>query len=1460
MPSRLTLEELFSGSRIGTPVRSQGVAERPFIPAASQFRAASSDALAFEPATSFNADRASLESLAPADQEEESGNFLLNVLMLPEIALFDRSVRGLTFALLRDEGIGGMVERFAKGSPFAHLSDYIFGTDFAENITGEDVLRAAGIEEPGFLPTLALEIGLGPSTYTGIGAFTKLGKAAKAGRVFRRLAGEVPDVLSFHGKEVAEGVFQLEKGAGLRRAQQLADKGILERVDPALYSLKEQAQRGFRRGLTIAGIDVAPKWFNVPLLSGVETITQGILRSGVGQAVRAPFTNLPLVGRSLENAGPLGLIFNPPRPGDIEATKLLQRQITDMAHGMTGAMAVMREVGGLFESVSELQGDKFRRAMSTLDELGVVGVDDELTLDRVDVAFRHRLGEFVGDDVAQELVALSKPGISRVAATELAQRGAEESIGRAGFEVSMDRAVTDALDQFRRFDKKFGPELLTTYRKALRAADDLEGTLRKANIPQAREVSVNLSEIDGDWGADFSRLIRPDGSIVELDVRMLDTIMDGENYKHLIREGWIDKNSLPALRDWTRMALDEVGIDELNPFGNTLRGLNNLPEAMRAVLQHGPGGVGEVNTVVANLLRKRFDLMDTIAEAGNSVVGDSTRATLRKSMEKVALLVAKNPRAAGIGNEMLSNFLVGLGKLPEKATEADLMNSLLYIADTNMARLRQSEIAAGVYSGMTEFYFMHTTTGDGKKFMNELSQRAFADSPLARATFERQRQITNRTVAEVNAMLQQKGVDATGGVRFDVFNKLSDLTERVRGAFDKADPEWLDKLRKLDPDAAQFFEADLATGFQKRLQASAIRMGSLPMRDALLATAKQGGIAAKVLKGMETDDVEREVLRFFSRNGQLNQELLRSYAVVPVNDLFAGDSAAWDDVFSQGFLQAARGSLDEVVPEGSIAADALTAREKAANWVREIEVALDIPVQRGFAQKGVDYAIVPRQMLTELAGAHRKMTEPKEVLKLVRWLHKATNLWKGWTNLPNPAFHARNFASTGAMAFLAGVEGVSGLRSYQSAFAIQKAMLGRGQTLADVVLTNVNGETLDAATFLQKTKQLGGIDVDFGALDMFGRAVDMFGEVSEKKMPRWLRWGQAQTNPLLAPIRDGVGRASENLWRMTTIIDQWKKGATLEDSVRHAKKFLIDYDSHLLTHTERVGFRAAFPFYTFMRRAIPLAMDHILQSPQKTTFFGKALRAWSETPGLFEAESGDIDELPKDLVPDYIGDMYGIPIRKNDEGNPEYFLLRGWLPQSDLAELAHGFRELMNAKEGRRGALVDSIAARLSPLIKQPVEFMKNFSAFTGKPIERFEGQQYEMFGMSFSPFTVQLMRDVSLLNNLDRLNPLGVERTGEQGERNEIGALQRYAQFFLGLRSYEGRPVEEAQKSVFEYEQENKRLKGEYNRLLRNLKDPSRQEQIDSLREQMRNNTRKIIETHRAKQSFQRMNRENGG
>lgn len=207
---------------------------------------------------------------------------------------------------------------------------------------------------------------------------------------------------------------------------------------------------------------------------------------------------------------------------------------------------------------------------------------------------------------------------------------------------------------------------------------------------------------------------------------------------------------------------------------------------------------------------------------------------------------------------------------------------------------------------------------------------------------------------------------------------------------------------------------------------------------------------------------------------------------------------------------------------------------------------------------------------------------------------------------------------------------------------------------------------------------------------------------------------------------------------------------------------------------------------TWSRKNIPLQIEHIIKAPGRTIApVEKARKALAGGP-----------EPERKYLPGWLKERYPFRVGQPEAGVTRYFPLESWLPIADLA------------KVGRPGQAFTEL---LSPAIKLPTELMMNRSFYFKQPIRRFPGQQKKMLGVSLPAKTEYALRNVRMLNELNRLfekpRPTAFEAT----------KIDKAVRVLTGIKLYPQRIVEMKKWAKYNIDRQIFELKKGYNRARRN-------------------------------------------
>jgi len=174
----------------------------------------------------------------------------------------------------------------------------------------------------------------------------------------------------------------------------------------------------------------------------------------------------------------------------------------------------------------------------------------------------------------------------------------------------------------------------------------------------------------------------------------------------------------------------------------------------------------------------------------------------------------------------------------------------------------------------------------------------------------------------------------------------------------------------------------------------------------------------------------------------------------------------------------------------------------------------------------------------------------------------------------------------------------------------------------------------------------------------------------------------------------GAARITEHNARGALFIQSMLDGMTGAEAAFNVKKYLFDYSE--LTDFEKNVMRNIIPFYTWLRKNIPLQIESIINRPAK---YASAAKARAELGELSQVEYQD-----DPATPDYFKENLATRLPFMIDHQPTYAVPD--LPYLDI-ETAEGILDL-NAWIGR-----------MHPILKTTYELVANEKTMTGAPIRK---------------------------------------------------------------------------------------------------------------------------------------------
>lgn len=347
--------------------------------------------------------------------------------------------------------------------------------------------------------------------------------------------------------------------------------------------------------------------------------------------------------------------------------------------------------------------------------------------------------------------------------------------------------------------------------------------------------------------------------------------------------------------------------------------------------------------------------------------------------------------------------------------------------------------------------------------------------------------------------------------------------------------------------------------------------------------------------------------------------------------------------------------------------------------------------------KNVPVYALPKQIAGELNDFKKAQTD--EGSKGILGAYDAVlNWWKGWATAVNPGFHIRNAQSN---VFQTGLTG--GLKPLLNPLTHLKAtgvmLSDKGIPLAGGWLgkktLDVGGKKMTLPEVKELMKKEGVIGNGWFARDIPNYIEKQLDSGLKGKLSPQLLNPFSQKFGLIQAGR-AVGSGVENQARSFNFLSELKKTGDVKQAAKTTDKTLFDYGD--VTQFEKDWLKRGVPFYTWLRKNVPLQAENLVRTPGKYAATKKGLDAVRDlTPPTNEKN-----------MPGYMDNPNWVKTPLEQSGNPMYW--NSNLPLGDL--------EKLNPAQIGTTAL-----GSLSPLLKVPLELKINKNTFFDSEIERHPGE-----------------------------------------------------------------------------------------------------------------------------------------
>jgi hypothetical protein len=324
------------------------------------------------------------------------------------------------------------------------------------------------------------------------------------------------------------------------------------------------------------------------------------------------------------------------------------------------------------------------------------------------------------------------------------------------------------------------------------------------------------------------------------------------------------------------------------------------------------------------------------------------------------------------------------------------------------------------------------------------------------------------------------------------------------------------------------------------------------------------------------------------------------------------------------------------------------------------EALIEVPMSTALKVKGKDVYMLPSELAHEVKKTFKIFTNEETIRGFWQSYDQGMHMWKSMATSMRIPFHARNALSNTWQMYLSGVPTYQMPKRIAQAFQMQ---FGKGKFFgrhADIMndLANRYG-----------VRGYGWVAADVPT--QFHKELKIIQEA-----PRGYKYGMG-AGKLAMPARAGrrLGTTIEDNARIATWLNRMdelgagKPGLKIhefnriaEEAATHTRKYLFDYTE--LTPFERSVMKRVLPFYTWMRKNIPLQLESLATQPQKFARLAK----FHQDIGPLVLGDPNVGKKERDLMPQYMREMKYMPTQWTDAaGNRVYMHVD--LPTEELTKM-----------------------------------------------------------------------------------------------------------------------------------------------------------------------------------------------
>lgn len=337
---------------------------------------------------------------------------------------------------------------------------------------------------------------------------------------------------------------------------------------------------------------------------------------------------------------------------------------------------------------------------------------------------------------------------------------------------------------------------------------------------------------------------------------------------------------------------------------------------------------------------------------------------------------------------------------------------------------------------------------------------------------------------------------------------------------------------------------------------------------------------------------------------------------------------------------------------------------------------------------------LPEEIARAVSKVERFYNRDEDAAAFLNMFDKALNAWKGFATAVNPGFHGRNFYSDMFMWYLDDISP----KWLKPALSVVRGKTPFGK--------------LNGYTYEELIKQGSRLGVPSG-----GFLAQEFPEQIGKMIAGRSKYAGARLPFSIRETGRAFGMQREDVARWGHYFGEVAKGKSPQEAVQSVIKYHFDYNE--LTQAERTVMKRIVPFYTWMRKNIPLQLSQVVEKPGRYAQLARMKSAMERAaPGLTPEQT--------EFLPDWIQELWGIRVPTKVAEimlKPTDTLAQLFGAKSVKKGTPYFFNPNLAFQDINRGFDFWDLMSTLNPLIKTPLEIATNrVFFFRGRPMEAYPG------------------------------------------------------------------------------------------------------------------------------------------